>query len=84
VTRKQFIVILLRSLVWCHIEDPKQFNGGAQPKIRAPKSAIDSLLQMSRVSIALHGDLRNSCSNIAEIAIGQFNIRCAQILLQPM
>ena len=49
-----------------------------------PKSTIDSLLQMRRVSIALHCDFRNSCGDIAEIVLGQFDVCCAQILLKPM
>src|SRR5208337_3580434 len=64
VTREQFIVVFLCSLVWCHIEVlgiPKQSNEDARPKSPPPRSAIDALLQMRRVSIALHYDLRNSC-----------------------
>src|SRR5271157_5461589 len=49
-----------------------------------PKSTIDSLLQMRRVSISLHCDLRDSCGDIAEVLLGQFDVRCAQILLKPM
>ena len=39
---------------------------------------------MRRVSIALYRDLRNRCADIAEIVLGQFYGRCAQILVQPM
>ena len=57
---------------------------GGKIRLGPPKSAIDSLLQMRRVSIALYCDLRDSCGDIAEIALGQFDVRCAKILFKSM
>src|SRR5208282_2681474 len=85
--RKQFIVVLLCSCVWCHIKSlsvPKQPIKRGGRRAARHSLAIDPLLQMRRVSVALHRDLRNSCSDIAEIASGQFNVCRAEILLQPM
>jgi hypothetical protein len=44
-------------------------------------SAIDSLLQMRRVPIALHRDLRDRCVDIAEILGREFDVRSTNVLL---